>query len=140
MAPGTRIHDDLDISEDNHNPKIFLPAVVEKNESRVKRGFWRKIRRHIGRIPFANEAAAAYFCATDPATPARVKAILMAALAYFVLPTDMVPDFLIGFGFSDDATVLMTAIGVVHSHIKQSHRTAAAKALEQEPPAETDSA
>lgn len=106
-----------------------LPAVLARNEQTVREGFWRKMARYAGRIPFAEEAASAWFCARDPKTPLRVKATLLAALAYFVLPADFVPDILAGFGFTDDATVLMAALGLVSSHIKPSHKEAAREAL-----------
>ena len=62
-----------------------------------------------GQIPFAEDLAAAYFCAVDPATPSRVKGILFAALAYFVMPVDFIPDFITGLGFTDDAAVFAMA-------------------------------
>ena len=58
------------------------------------------------------------------------------ALAYFVLPTDMVPDFITGFGFTDDATVLAFAIGAVAQAIKERHRAQAREALKAGPPDE----
>ena len=64
----------------------------------------------------------------------RVRAILLAALAYFIMPADMVPDLLVGVGFTDDATVLATAIGLVARHIKPLHRRRAAAALDQDRP------
>jgi uncharacterized membrane protein YkvA (DUF1232 family) len=76
-----------------------------------------------------DEVLAGYYCALDPHTPARVRAILLAALAYFVLPLDSVPDFLLGFGFTDDIAVLMAALGAVRSNITEAHRAAARKAL-----------
>jgi uncharacterized membrane protein YkvA (DUF1232 family) len=72
---------------------------------------------------------AAYYCALDPATPTRVRATLLAALAYFVMPVDAIPDVLVGIGFSDDATVLLAAIAVVRAHITPGHRDAARRAL-----------
>jgi uncharacterized membrane protein YkvA (DUF1232 family) len=108
---------------------LNLPAALARNEKTVREGFWRKLARVAGKIPFAEDAAAAWFCARDPRTPLRVKATLMAALAYFVLPADMVPDFVAGFGFTDDATVLMAAIGLVSSHLTDDHRKTARKAL-----------
>jgi uncharacterized membrane protein YkvA (DUF1232 family) len=87
------------------------------------------LRRVAGSVPFAEDLAAAWYCAVDPKTPVRVRATLMAAAAYFVLPTDMVPDFLVGFGFTDDAAVLATAIGVVVAHIHERHRNRARKTL-----------
>ncbi|TNE59968.1 MAG: DUF1232 domain-containing protein [Alphaproteobacteria bacterium] len=94
--------------------------------------FWTKTRRTLGKVPFLEDAVAAYYCALDPATPTRVRGVLLTALAYFVLPTDMVPDFILGFGFTDDATVLATAIGVVSGHIREPHRIAANQFLEKE--------
>src|SRR3546814_16423891 len=83
------------------------PRRIAADERTVRRGFWRKIARVAGRVPFADEAVAAYFCALDPTTPGRVKATILAALAYFVLPADMVPDIVAGLGFTDDATVFL---------------------------------
>jgi uncharacterized membrane protein YkvA (DUF1232 family) len=119
------------------SPKISLPATIARNDKTVREGFWRKMARVAGKIPFAEDAAAAWFCARDPKTPLRVKATLLAALAYFVLPADVVPDFVAGFGFTDDATVLMAAIGLVSSHLTPGHRAAARKALDL-PPKEED--
>ena len=103
----------------------------------VKRSFWRKLRRTLGRVPFTEELLAAYFCATDRATPTHVKAVLLAAIAYFIIPTDLLPDFIAGFGFTDDATVLYAAIATVRGHIKPAHTERASAALEKE---ETESA
>ncbi len=51
----------------------------------------------------------------------------MAALAYFVLPIDVIPDFIAGFGFTDDAAVLYAAIRSVASSIRpRASRTAPA--------------
>lgn len=109
--------------------KIQLPATIARNERRVRLSFWRKIARVGGKIPFAEEAASAYFCAIDRQTPMRVRATLLAALAYFVIPTDMIPDIVAMVGFTDDATVLLTALGLVQAHIKPRHQAKARRAL-----------
>lgn len=106
----------------------YVPLNIEQNE-RIARGFIPKILKVVGRVPFADDLAAAYYAARDPATPAKAKAVLLAAVAYFVIPTDALPDMIIGLGFTDDATVLATALGVVGSHIKESHRRAARRLL-----------
>ena len=102
----------------------------QRDEAMVSLGFWAKTRWALGRAPFVEEAASAYYCATDPATPATVKAMLMAALAYFVVPSDMIPDFIVGLGFSDDATVLLATVSLVSSHMKARHRHRARRALQ----------
>jgi uncharacterized membrane protein YkvA (DUF1232 family) len=120
------------------DPKaVQLPAVIARNQRTVERSFWKKLLKVAGRIPFAEDLAAAYFCAVDPLTPGRVRGVLFAALAYFVIPTDVIPDFIAGFGFTDDAAVLATAIGLVSGHIKPCHRERARAALNiPEPPPE----
>lgn len=104
-------------------------AGAEANEQRVRRGFWPTLRRAARHVPFSEELVAAYYCALDRRTPMRVRAMLLGALAYFVLPTDMVPDLLAGIGFTDDVTVLLGVLGVVRAHISEDHRTAARSAL-----------
>ena len=101
----------------------------EGREAKVRTGFWRSLLKAARVIPFADELVAGYYCALDPATPGRVKAILLAALAYFVLPIDIIPDFLAGIGFGDDAAVLFGALTTVRNHIKPEHREAARRAL-----------
>ena len=73
--------------------------------------------------------AAAYFCAIDPETPGRVRGILIAALAYFVTPLDVIPDVVAGIGFTDDAAVLAMAIGLVSRNLKPEHYARARAAL-----------
>jgi uncharacterized membrane protein YkvA (DUF1232 family) len=108
---------------------IQLPAVIARNRRTVEKKFWKKLLHVAGRIPFAEELAAAYFCAIDPLTPTRVKGVLIAALAYFVIPTDAIPDIVAGLGFTDDAAVLATAISLVTGHVKPRHHERARNAL-----------
>ncbi|MGH6915306.1 MAG: YkvA family protein [Geminicoccales bacterium] len=107
--------------------RMALPvAYVPPDEKR----FWAKLRRVVARIPFAEDVVAAYYCALDRDTPGYVRAVLFGALAYFVLPTDMVPDFLAGLGFTDDASVIAAAIAAVGSHLEPRHREQARRSLE----------
>ena len=99
------------------------------NASRVASGFWPKLRRVIGRVPFAEDAVAAWFCALDSETPLRVRGLLLAALAYFVLPFDLVPDMILGIGFGDDLTVIISTVTLLAGNIKPRHREAARRVL-----------
>jgi uncharacterized membrane protein YkvA (DUF1232 family) len=96
---------------------------------RVRREFWGKAKRVAAGLPFAEDLLAAYYCAFDHNTPLQVKAALVGALAYFVLPFDFVPDVLPLVGYGDDAAVLLTAIRMVAGHMRPEHRTAARTAL-----------
>jgi uncharacterized membrane protein YkvA (DUF1232 family) len=117
------------------NDLILHPSVVANRERIVEDGFWAKVRRTAGKVPFLDDAVAAYFCAVDPRSPAKVKASILAALAYFVVPTDLVPDFIAGLGYSDDAAVLYGVLKLVHHHIKREHKIRAAALLLKDPPA-----
>lgn len=105
--------------------RVLLPAVARLNEKRVERGFWPKIRKVAARIPFASDALSVWWAARDPETPAAAKGLILAALAYFVLPTDAIPDVLVGIGFTDDAAVLAAVLAVVGKHVKPRHKAAA---------------
>ena len=107
-----------------------LPEVIARNEETVRSGFWPKLKRVLARVPFAEDAVAAWFCAFDPQTPLKVRGMLLAALAYFVLPFDVMADIILGIGFTDDVTVLMTAIALVSAHLRPEHRRQAKQALE----------
>ncbi len=116
--------------------EILKPVSAEEDqrrERRVRENFWRTARRAARHIPFMEDVVASYYAATDRNTPTRVRGILLAALAYFVMPVDMIPDFLIGFGFTDDLAVLTAAVTAIQGHIKPAHRAAAREALEREP-------
>ncbi len=108
------------------------PRRAARDEETVRRGFWMKMRRVAARLPFAEDALAAYYCAFDRDTPMQVKAALMAALAYFVLPFDFVPDMMPMLGFADDAAILATALRMVAAHLRPEHRAAARAAIERE--------
>ena len=101
-------------------------------ERYVKRRFWRKVLRTLGRVPFLDQAIAAYYAALDPATPRYAKGILLAALAYFILPADTIPDMLAVLGFTDDAAVLMIAVKTLSAHIRPEHVRRARAFLEEQ--------
>ena len=117
------------IIENGETVPTQLPIPTERQRKRTRRKLIPKLLRVAGRIPFADDLASAYYCALDPDTPIKVKLVLFSALGYFVLPVDAVPDVLTGLGFTDDATVLATALGIVGAHIQDPHRLAARRLL-----------
>jgi uncharacterized membrane protein YkvA (DUF1232 family) len=102
---------------------------LSRDRTLVEEGFWPKFRRVASRLPFAEDLLAAYYAAVDPATPRRVRAALFGALAYFVLPVDMIPDIIVGLGFTDDAAVLAAALRTLAAHVRPDHRERARQAL-----------
>jgi uncharacterized membrane protein YkvA (DUF1232 family) len=121
--------DDHDAAFDPRTPidpsRALTPYVLRLNERRVARGFWPKIRKVAAHVPFAADALAVWYCARDDETPSAAKGMMLAALAYFVLPMDAVPDFIPIIGYTDDAAVFAALIRVVGQHLKPRHREAA---------------
>ncbi|THV11770.1 YkvA family protein [Rhizobium rhizophilum] len=114
--------DDVKIGE------ILLPGdekTQKKQEEKVRSRFWPTFKKAARQIPFSRDLVAAYYCAMDRETPFRVRGILLAALGYFVLPIDVIPDVLAVVGFTDDIAVLTTAIALINRHIKERHYEAA---------------
>jgi len=107
----------------------MLARRIAADERELRRSFWRKLKAMAARLPFAEDLIAAHYCAFDRSTPLHVKAVLVGALAYFVLPTDVIPDVLPVIGYTDDAAVLAAAVKLVASHITPDHREAAQRML-----------
>ncbi|MEK0084119.1 YkvA family protein [Benzoatithermus flavus] len=104
-----------------------LPTWSPADEPRL----WRKLVRVAAKIAFADQLVAAWYCAKDPATPMHVRAVLLGALGYFLLPADAIPDVIAGIGFTDDASVIAAVVTTFARHITQEHREAARRRLDQ---------
>lgn len=121
--------DDVKIGE------ILLPGeddARERREKQVRAKFWPTLKKAARQIPFSRDLVAAFYCALDPGTPLRVRGILLAALGYFVMPFDTIPDMFAIVGFTDDIAVLTTAIALIRGHIHDGHYQAADKVLADE--------
>jgi len=86
----------------------------------VRRDFWAKLKHFAGQVPFVEDVVAAYYCALDPATPMRVRGILLAAFVYFIFRFRTCPLRWLGrlpdLGFTDDSAVVSAVFGL-SSHI-----------------------
>ena len=63
-----------------------------------------------------------YFMTIDPKVDTDDKVIAYAALAYFILPLDAIPDFIIPGGYFDDAIMIAGAIKQLDKIISETHR------------------
>jgi uncharacterized membrane protein YkvA (DUF1232 family) len=107
-----------------------LTRNTASGERGLRRKFWRKLLREAASLPFAEELLTAHYCAFDRQTPIYVKAVLVGAIVYFVLPDHLIPKYVSLIGFADDAAVLAAAVKAVSSSIKPEHREAAQRTLE----------
>ena len=108
---------------------VRLPVALARQEKLVTKKFWGQFLKLAGRIPFAEDVAAAYFCAIDPTTPGRVRGILIVALAYFLLPFDVPAALFLALGLMGDAAIIAGTIRLVAHHIKPRHYARAREVL-----------
>jgi len=97
------------------------PLKMARDRRLVLERFGQKLRDNLARLPFVEDAAAAFHAAMDPRTPFRAKAVLLGALAYFIVPADAVPDFMLMLGYTDDAAVLALALKTVRDNLRPEH-------------------
>ncbi|MCQ1569360.1 YkvA family protein [Neorhizobium galegae] len=122
--------DDVKIGE------ILLPGdedTQDRRERQVRAKFWPTLKRAVRQVPFSRDLVAAYYCAIDRRTPTRVRGVLLAALAYFVMPIDFLPDMFVLVGFTDDIAVLAAAFRMIQGHIADRHYEAADLVLADNP-------
>lgn len=80
-----------------------------------EQSFWEKLKggaAYAGR-EVIEKALTLYLTAQRPETPLWAKMVIYSALAYFVLPTDLIPDFVPLTGYADDLGTLAAALGTV---------------------------
>jgi uncharacterized membrane protein YkvA (DUF1232 family) len=106
-----------------------LTRRMANDEAGLRRRLWRKLLREAASLPFAEEVLTAHYCAFDRKTPVYVKAVLVGAIVYFVVPDHLIPKYVSLVGLADDAAVIALAIKAVSTHIKPEHREAARRTL-----------
>ena len=81
--------------------------------------FWKKLKNYAidaGR-DVVETALKLYYAAQSPEMPMSMKTAIYAALTYFILPIDLISDFLPGVGYVDDLSLLTAALATVTSYI-----------------------
>lgn len=66
-----------------------------------------------------------YYTLQKKETPTWAKTVIIGALGYFILPIDVIPDFLVGIGFTDDLGTIVMALGTVIQYVDDAIRTKA---------------
>lgn len=97
------------------------PEILEDPLAIDGEGFLIKARRFVGKLPFVRHVVAMWYAMADDRTPFWAKAVMAGAVAYFVLPTDLIPDIFAGFGYSDDAMVALSALKSIGAYVRLEH-------------------
>lgn len=95
--------------------------------------FWDKLKKYaqFAGADVVEKALQLYYALKAPATPKWAKTMIIGALAYFILPTDAIPDFIPVAGYTDDLGALAAALTTVHVHITDEIRAQAKAKLAQ---------
>ncbi|MBS4197512.1 DUF1232 domain-containing protein [Lederbergia citri] len=78
-------------------------ALTEEGEKRIREEFEAKMEQVRGAGPFMNELKKMHQIYLDEHTSEEKRSILGSALLYFILSTDIIPDYVFPFGYLDDA-------------------------------------
>jgi len=92
---------------------------VQKKIEYVDENLWGKLEKSGKRISFAKDILALYSYMKDPLVKWYRKAIVVAALIYFIVPIDTIPDITPLFGYLDDLGVLTALLKYLGSELMQ---------------------
>ncbi|AVR00303.1 hypothetical protein OBCHQ24_15235 [Oceanobacillus iheyensis] len=92
--------------------KLDAEDITQHEEHFSEEKFWKKVQK------FSKKAGTSvvyavlllYYTLQKPDVPMKVKATIVGALGYFILPLDIIPDFAIGAGYADDLSVVLFAL------------------------------
>jgi uncharacterized membrane protein YkvA (DUF1232 family) len=85
--------------------------------------FWDKLRtyaKQAGR-EVVGKALILFYVGTDPNVPAWAKGVIAAALGYFIVPLDAIPDLAPFVGYADDLGAISMALAAIASCVSEEH-------------------
>lgn len=116
----------VNILKDEGQRLLYLKGLHKEAPSEFEEeGFWKKVKTIAGKVPIIPDAVALYYCMLDVNTPITSKIAIAGALAYLVWTPDAIPDFLVPFGYADDAAAILA----VSRFIQDKHREQAKEVL-----------
>lgn len=105
---------------------------MASSDDYTDQSFWEKLRKFAAQAgrEVVERALTLYYAAQRPETPLWAKTVIYSALAYFVLPTDAIPDITPIAGYADDLGALAAALTTVAMCITPDVRRSAKQKLE----------
>lgn len=95
--------------------------------------FWNKMKRFAAKLggEVCYYLLVLYYALQSSETTLRNKALILGALGYFILPVDLIPDFIPALGITDDIAAITIAFkAIIDSVTPEVKARAAAKKLE----------
>ncbi len=75
-----------------------------------------KVAKKAGK-PIVSLVLTLYYVLLSAEVPIKYKTMIIGALGYFILPIDLLPDMIVGLGYTDDLTALLAAHAAVKKNI-----------------------
>ena len=103
----------------SNDPKLPIPVKNKHTKHYSENSFWNKIKgiaRKAG-YELIHNALLLYYTMQSSSTPTKDKAMIMAVLGYFILPTDLIPDIIAILGFTDDAAAIIWTLKTIKKNI-----------------------
>lgn len=99
---------DVSSEETTSNQRSFSPAEL-----------WQKLANTTKRLgkETVEKILWLYYATKRPNTPRWAKTVVYSALAYFILPTDAIPDFIPISGYADDLAAITAAVTTIAAYI-----------------------
>jgi len=81
--------------------------------------FWEKLKKTAQKagVSLVYAVLLLYYTLQKPEVPVKAKTLMIGALGYFILPIDLIPDTLIGVGYTDDLGAITFALLQVAMYI-----------------------
>ena len=77
--------------------------------------FWEKAKSLGKKV--LEPALLLYYVMKSPDTPFSIKTTIAGALGYLILPIDLIPDFIVGLGYTDDLAALLAVVKMCSDYI-----------------------
>lgn len=108
-------------------PPIDIPEGY--TEESVRERFWPKFKRVASKIPGVGDILALYYYFNSGKAPLRHRAWIIGSLAYFIMPMDLIPDFMGAFGYTDDIAVALALVRFIGGEVMKPYRVYARRWL-----------
>lgn len=88
-----------------------------------EKSFWDKLKNvaKLAGREIVEKSLVLYYVGIDPETPAWAKGVIAAALGYFIVPLDAIPDMAPFVGYADDLGAIAAATAAIASCISKRH-------------------
>ena len=96
--------------------QLNTTSIVKYQKNYSEEGLWSKIAK-VAKKAGANviyPVLLLYYVLMDEKTPIKYKGIILGSLGYFILPLDLLPDFIPLMGYTDDIAAISACIKAVY--------------------------